>query len=73
MGSMLAWSLYLRRPAWQLLWLAILFASIGLKKLIDLPHARRIRAAAAQAHNHERSSSPVRNGAEHAIVHPPNQ
>lgn len=48
MASMLGWSLYLGRPAWQSLGLVILFASIGVKKLVDRPHVRRVRAAAAQ-------------------------
>jgi glycerol-3-phosphate acyltransferase PlsY len=72
MGSMLAWSLYLRRPTWQLLWLAVLFGTIGLKKLIDLPHARRVRAASAQAHSHAPDRSPAGNGAEQIVVHKPN-
>jgi glycerol-3-phosphate acyltransferase PlsY len=49
MASMLAWGLYLRRPAWQSLALAILFVSIGLKKLIDRPHTKQVREAAAQS------------------------
>ena len=44
MASMLGWSWYLGRPIWQLLWLVILFVSIGLKKLIDLPRERAARA-----------------------------
>ena len=49
MASMLGWSLYLGRPGWQSLGLVVLFASIGVKKLVDRPHARRIRAAAGPA------------------------
>jgi glycerol-3-phosphate acyltransferase PlsY len=49
MASMLAWSLYLRHPAWQTLGLAILFASIGLKKIVDRPRVRRIQAARRQS------------------------
>jgi glycerol-3-phosphate acyltransferase PlsY len=72
MGSMVAWGLYLRQPAWKLLLLAILFASIGMKKLIDLPHARRVRAAAMQAHSPDTDGSPAGNGANQVIVHRPN-
>jgi glycerol-3-phosphate acyltransferase PlsY len=72
MGSTLAWSLYLRRPIWQSLWLALLFVSIGLKKLIDLPRERRLRAQAAQTSNHSPDSLPPHNGSEHAPVHRPN-
>jgi len=53
MASMLAWNLYLRCPPWQSLALVILFVSIGLKKLIDRPHARRVRAARAQSSNNK--------------------
>jgi len=49
MASMLAWSLYLRRPVWQSLALVILFVSIGLKKLVERPRVRRLRAATAQS------------------------
>jgi glycerol-3-phosphate acyltransferase PlsY len=69
MGSMLAWGLYLRRPAWQSLWLVLLLVSIGLKKLSDLPRERRLRAAAAQTSNHSPDDLPPDNGAEHVPVH----
>jgi hypothetical protein len=49
MTSMLAWSWCLGRPVWQVLWLVILFVSIGLKKLIDLPRARALRKASGPA------------------------
>jgi glycerol-3-phosphate acyltransferase PlsY len=49
MASMLAWSLCLGRPEWQSLGLMILFVSIGIKKLIDRPRVRRLRAATTQA------------------------
>jgi glycerol-3-phosphate acyltransferase PlsY len=49
MTSMLAWSWCLSRPAWQVLWLVILFVSIGLKKLIDLPRARALCQASGPA------------------------
>jgi glycerol-3-phosphate acyltransferase PlsY len=72
MGSTLAWSLYLRRPAWQSLWLVILLVSIGLKKLIDLPRQRRMRAAATRTRTPSPDDSSPGNGAEHAPVHRPN-
>jgi glycerol-3-phosphate acyltransferase PlsY len=56
MGSMLAWSLYLRRPSWQSLWLVILFVGIGLKKLIDRPRSRRLREASKVAHPQDTAS-----------------
>jgi glycerol-3-phosphate acyltransferase PlsY len=59
MGSMLAWSFYLRRPPWQSLWLVILFVSIGVKKLIDIPHARKVRQAAATASHRDANGLPV--------------
>jgi glycerol-3-phosphate acyltransferase PlsY len=49
MASMLAWSWYLGRPRWQLLWLVLLFVSIGLKKLVDLPRERALRTASRPA------------------------
>ena len=51
LASVLAWSFYLDCPRYQLLWLAILFGSLGIKKLIDRPHARRVRAASDLAHD----------------------
>ena len=72
MGSTLAWSLYLRRPAWQSLWLVILLVSIGLKKLIDLPRQRRTHAAATRIHTQSPDDLSPGNGAEHAPVHRPN-
>jgi glycerol-3-phosphate acyltransferase PlsY len=73
MGSTLAWSLYLRRPAWQSLWLALLFVSIGLKKLVDLPRERRLRTAARKASCPSTDDAPTGNGAEHAPVQHPNR
>ncbi|MEW6717668.1 MAG: glycerol-3-phosphate acyltransferase [Chloroflexota bacterium] len=43
MGSILVWGWHFGRPDWQLVWVAIIFVSIGLKKLIDLPLVHRIR------------------------------
>jgi glycerol-3-phosphate acyltransferase PlsY len=48
MASMLAWSWGLGRPPWQLLCLAILFASIGLKKLYDRPRQKALQSTAGR-------------------------
>jgi hypothetical protein len=40
---MIASASFWRRPIWQIVLLVVLISSIGLKKWIDMPLARRIR------------------------------
>jgi len=42
-GSMLLWGRHFGRPGWQLLLVAVLFLSIGFKKVVDLPLAHRLK------------------------------
>ena len=72
MGSMPVWGWSLGRPSWQLLWLVILFVSIGLKKLVD-SRARWMRAATAQTSDHDSDGPPACKRAEQAVIHHSNQ
>lgn len=69
LGSALVWGWVLGRPAWQLLWLALLFVSIGLKELVDLPRARRMRAAAAETSRQDSDDLPECSQDEHTVVY----
>jgi glycerol-3-phosphate acyltransferase PlsY len=62
MASILGWGLYLGRPAWQSVALVILLISIGLKKLIDRPRVKRLRAASGQTCPHKADQAQTDSG-----------